>query len=57
MLPTASGFLLPQHIRRGRNSLNTKVGVTKYAKHLLIAGVHTTTMAFDDDTFIPVKLQ
>lgn len=57
MLPTASGFLQPQQIRRGRNSLNTIVGGTKYAIHLLIAGVHMTALAFDDDAYIPVKVQ
>ena len=57
MLPPASGFLQPQQIRRGRNSLNTIVGGTKYAIHLLIAGVHMTTLAFDDDAYIPVKVQ
>lgn len=57
MRHTASGFLQPQQIRRGRNSLNTKVCVTNYAIHLLIAGVHMTTLAFAEDTYISFEVQ
>lgn len=57
MLPTASGFLQPQQIRCGINSLNTKVGATKYAMHLLIADAHTATLAFDGDAYMPFKFQ